>query len=1000
MPTMPESVSLHVQARDSQTIRVVEVRGGTARIGRAPYCEVRLNDPDVPHEACRLRRQGSVWMLVPGGSRSSACVLVEFEPLDEPRPLPVGVPFRVGPYRLSLEAAETSEPSWGAREVPRIQPVEPQGATVETSRVAESSWAAEAVSPAAPAPKPAAPRPEAGWGSREPSQDRWTRQEEQARRWESRFRAVGEKLRASSRPPVEPPPAAPDASTWRGARTSSEVPRREMKRPARPVPGIPPVAPGVPRVEPVPRSAAPARSRPAPVSHALHRPTPFEPAVGAVPPPPRPSLVPVPELPAGVTLPPRPSVATRLPRTTERLVRSREQPEVRRPAEIDPQALVETPPAVPAAEEVVETQPADVVVSPPLNSEFDELPETEFHDREEVSSSPDDLDDFDDEDRYVEEDQPARFTLGSTRRAPLFPEGASVACLEANPSEIDELDGAEQPVKAFSPEVDEATQWSAPVETFEAEPAIEPVAEASVATTPSPEPVAPAAEEPSEGWACPEPIVADTTFGTGPAWADATPIVEATEPGVDWRGWSQPTGGESARLRADAPEPGRAGVSRNAIGGPRGTPRDLPTVADIMAASTPRAGRRPGRPPEKRADAASRPLPTGSKRRGSGTCPVDRLAPEPRRRSSWREVGCFAAWTWTRDAYNAGIVVARLGQAEPGRSRPAGVAPGRSTWWASQASHLLEWAVYLDRTATEPGQVTEAKALLDRASEVSPLHTGVRYTMARPMPGDREAPGLTRALGQSRDVLALAWSGRRLLASGKKDAALRAYAAALEMASTADLAGMGSPTFLDDTETRRYALPAEDVVGTVIRDMAEQSEWSYAEWSAAVPRGTVAPVVAARVLREPRRERGRDRAGRRAEGCCRTAEGDRARGGRAPGRPGRGPGNARPLGRRPGPLPAGDRPHAVRRAPPVVVDEPGGDRPPPERGAAAAEGPRHGQERRHEGRDHGPGRRTPEGGRSGRPPHRPADGPCDGREALSGEAAGERTPPARSAPDW
>ena len=49
---------------------------------------------------------------------------------------------------------------------------------------------------------------------------------------------------------------------------------------------------------------------------------------------------------------------------------------------------------------------------------------------------------------------------------------------------------------------------------------------------------------------------------------------------------------------------------------------------------------------------------------------------------------------------------------------------------------------------------------------------------------------------------------------------------------------------------RRYALPYEDLIGVVVRDMAAQEEWTFEQWSGALPRFAVAPLVAARTLRE------------------------------------------------------------------------------------------------------------------------------------------------------
>ena len=62
---MPESTCLHIQDRPSGPIRVVELPWMTVRIGRAAYCEVRLDEAGLADEVCRLQRRGRTWNLVP-----------------------------------------------------------------------------------------------------------------------------------------------------------------------------------------------------------------------------------------------------------------------------------------------------------------------------------------------------------------------------------------------------------------------------------------------------------------------------------------------------------------------------------------------------------------------------------------------------------------------------------------------------------------------------------------------------------------------------------------------------------------------------------------------------------------------------------------------------------------------------------------------------------------------------------------------------------------------
>src|SRR5512135_3835649 len=122
---MPESASLHIQARDADPIRVVEIPGASVRIGRASYCEVRLPEPEVSDEECLLRRRGGTWHLVPVGR--SGLVMIDDHPVERPRPIPFGMPFRVGDHRLTLQATGDAPGRWGSfhrpipLEVPTIE---------------------------------------------------------------------------------------------------------------------------------------------------------------------------------------------------------------------------------------------------------------------------------------------------------------------------------------------------------------------------------------------------------------------------------------------------------------------------------------------------------------------------------------------------------------------------------------------------------------------------------------------------------------------------------------------------------------------------------------------------------------------------------------------------------------------------------------------------------------------------------------------------------------
>ncbi len=224
-------------------------------------------------------------------------------------------------------------------------------------------------------------------------------------------------------------------------------------------------------------------------------------------------------------------------------------------------------------------------------------------------------------------------------------------------------------------------------------------------------------------------------------------------------------------------------------------------------------------------------------------------------------VGVILSWTWSRDAFAAGQVANRLAAGgTPLAPLPETIARPDGAWWKTTAAGLVHWAFYLDRAeAGKPGTAEEVEALLETASRASPVEPQALFARARPAGGAGREVTLFRELGLSRDVVALAWAGHQLLAAGKEEPALRVYREALEMAGRAELSRLGAPAFDDDPQVRRYALPHEALIGAVVRDMAEADRWTFSEWSRALPPFAVAPLVAARLLREKGRPDDADR---------------------------------------------------------------------------------------------------------------------------------------------
>jgi hypothetical protein len=333
-------------------------------------------------------------------------------------------------------------------------------------------------------------------------------------------------------------------------------------------------------------------------------------------------------------------------------------------------------------------------------------------------------------------------------------------------------------------------------------------------------------------WTSPDSFVTDTTLGEPLEAAAAAPFVGVTSPSggsaadarqASWAGWETKRGGESGR--------------------------GLPTVGEILAAqaarSRPAGGTAPGR--------SRRPAPTVAHAPGAWSVPLWLgWAPTAVASVGLGLAGLAAGLVWSLDARHAGMVAARLADRDlDAKPLPEGVAPPGEGWWRSTATHLVEWAAYLDR-GEDPRGAGEARELLRRASVASPLHPTARFALAHPLPGDPDEPtvAMARTLGQSRDVFALAWAGHQLRAAGKTAAAVSAYREALSMAERTDPARCGNLTFHDDLRVSRYGLPAEELIAGVIRDMAAAPSWTYAEWGQAVPMRSTSALVAARVLAE------------------------------------------------------------------------------------------------------------------------------------------------------
>ncbi len=216
--------------------------------------------------------------------------------------------------------------------------------------------------------------------------------------------------------------------------------------------------------------------------------------------------------------------------------------------------------------------------------------------------------------------------------------------------------------------------------------------------------------------------------------------------------------------------------------------------------------------------------------------------------------GSFLSWRWAGDSYAASIVTDRLLTPDKiARSLPLPetMSPPDGSWTTSTAGHLARWAIYLDHfqpeRAASPG---ETARLLERAPQVSPLDRTARLALAQREPAGSGTAVSLRNLGLSRDAVSLAYSARRLLAAGRKEAALKMYGRALAVAMPADSFRTVVPWFSDDPAVSRYLLPGEEQVRDILRELLSRSELSPSDWSGLLPKSPIVFLAAARLLRD------------------------------------------------------------------------------------------------------------------------------------------------------
>jgi tetratricopeptide (TPR) repeat protein len=850
---MPESACLHIQDRESGPIRVVELPWISVRIGRAAYCEVRLSGEDLPNESCRLTRRGRTWSLVPSGGPNH--VILEGRTVKSPCPLPFDVPFLVGGYGLILKHDVAAEPVWeivpsrapdplagpfptfpaeladddrhirasdpsrGMREGEApSEPILDRGRTGGSagpwpSRFATDATGPEAVQPAGAIP---APGPEAVTNASRPDRDR--------SRWEARWKAAEAhlKARASGFRSAGEGPAGPSPSPFEAVPVQ-ERPTAAPRTPVASTPLIDPTswripAPKAPRIEP-----------------AWSPPRPQEPSVG-------PSTATRPQQPLSTVDAPRPSLADgiALERSTDPIA----EPPLDEPS-VPEESLHDTDLPEPSSA----TTELDMAVGA---TPRDEAPAGD-------SGSPlydagFAFEDVDEVLRALPSITPALVGPAGSPAEAGFDAGHTIP-EEAAPRDVEAGvdDHNETPPDAAVKDVsEEATQESSSVlvgDRLESPPA----------PAGSVQPEERIGDKSSGGLA--EPDRRERGRDRREAGPSADRLEDANRPSP-----REPKArrNERARLGSERRGEGARAIRANDVRwGSGSSPREAathpddvvwPSVKDILANHRGSPGPRPA---VLRARQRAQALPTIPREPAQWQLPVWLVWP-PLAVSLLIAglVVCGLSRCWMLDASSAAVVTQRLMTPDPsGRRRPLppSVVPPQGRWVTTTAQHLTHWAIYLRGHGGDPDRpMPEAASLLTRALEIAPLNPTARLALAQGETPGSPGPESYRTRGLSRDSVSLARSARRLLAEGKKDAALRLYEQALTVAASSGISRSATPRFLDELSAQRYLLPGEDALRDIITEMSSRAEWTFGDWSKALPRHPAVLLATARLLRESR----------------------------------------------------------------------------------------------------------------------------------------------------
>ena len=198
---------------------------------------------------------------------------------------------------------------------------------------------------------------------------------------------------------------------------------------------------------------------------------------------------------------------------------------------------------------------------------------------------------------------------------------------------------------------------------------------------------------------------------------------------------------------------------------------------------------------------------------------------------------------WAEDDRLSGVLADALVNARtlPGGPMAADL-PASATWWGSTGPHLRLRAIAASRGKADAGGEGLARFYLNAARVASPLDAALRLDLTR-----REGA----MAPTSRDVLALAWRGRKLREAGLSADSVASFRAAFAMAGTAP--APAGPTPLDDSpEVRRYTLPGEPLIGSILDSLWAGMPPDVEALAAELPRSALVSLAAYRALRDRR----------------------------------------------------------------------------------------------------------------------------------------------------